>query len=61
MSSSGARHWIVLRGPLRSRNFRLLATCNIVSDAGSAVSFVTIPFAAPPPTSGMSPRPSSFP
>jgi MFS family permease len=45
MSSSGARHWIVLRGPLRSRNFRLLATCNIVSDAGSAVSFVTIPFA----------------
>jgi predicted MFS family arabinose efflux permease len=33
------------RGPLRSRNFRLLATCNVISVAGSAVSFVAIPFA----------------
>jgi len=34
-----------LRGPLHSRNFRLLATCNVISVAGSAVSFVAIPFA----------------
>jgi MFS family permease len=35
----------LLRGPLRSSNFRLLATCNFISVAGSAVSFVAIPFA----------------
>jgi len=35
----------VLRGPLQSRNFRLLVTCNVISVAGSAVSFVAIPFA----------------
>jgi len=34
-----------LRGPLRSRNFRLLVTCNVVSVAGSAASFVAIPLA----------------
>jgi MFS family permease len=34
-----------LRGPLRSRNFRLLVACNVISVAGSAVSFVAIPFA----------------
>ena len=33
------------RGPLRSRNFRLLLTCNVISMAGSAVSFLAIPFA----------------
>jgi len=33
------------RGPLGSRNFRLLVTCNVISVAGSAVSFVAIPFA----------------
>jgi MFS family permease len=32
-------------GPLRSRNFRLLTTCNLISVGGSAVSFVAIPFA----------------
>ncbi len=36
---------LLLRGPLHSRNFRLLAACNIISVAGSAVSFVAIPFA----------------
>jgi MFS family permease len=35
----------LLRGPLASRNFRLLVTCNIISNAGSAASFVAIPFA----------------
>jgi MFS family permease len=35
----------VLRGPLQSRNFRLLVTCNVISVTGSAVSFVAIPFA----------------
>jgi MFS family permease len=35
----------LLRGPLRSSNFRLLVTCNVISVAGSAVSFVAIPFA----------------
>lgn len=34
-----------LRGPLQSRNFRLLVTCNAISVAGSAVSYVAIPFA----------------
>lgn len=34
-----------LRGPLRSRNFRLLAMCNVISVTGSAVSFVALPFA----------------
>jgi MFS family permease len=34
-----------LGGPLRSRNFRLLVTCNVISVAGSQVSFVAIPFA----------------
>jgi predicted MFS family arabinose efflux permease len=32
-------------GPLRSRNFRLLAACNIISVAGSQVSSVALPFA----------------
>ena len=36
---------LVLRGPLRSRNFRLLMTSNLISLTGSAVSFVAIPFA----------------
>ncbi len=35
----------VLRGPLRNRNFQLLEMCNLISYAGSAVSFVAIPFA----------------
>ena len=35
----------LLSGPLRSRNFRLLVTCNVISVAGSAVAFVAIPFA----------------
>jgi MFS family permease len=33
------------RGPLRSRNFRLLVACNAVSMAGSAVALVAVPFA----------------
>lgn len=33
------------RGPLQSRNFRLLVACNVISVAGSAVSFVALPFA----------------
>jgi MFS family permease len=33
------------RGPLGSRNFRLLAMCNVISVAGSAVAAVAIPFA----------------
>jgi MFS family permease len=37
--------WPQARGPLRSRNFRLLVTGNVVSGAGSAVSFVALPFA----------------
>jgi MFS family permease len=32
-------------GPLRSRNFRLLVMCNVISYTGSEVSFVAIPFA----------------
>jgi MFS family permease len=34
-----------LRGPLSSSNFRLLAASNAISLAGSAVSFVALPFA----------------
>jgi MFS family permease len=33
------------RGPLQSRNFRLLVACNVISVAGAAVSFVALPFA----------------
>ncbi|HEX6450147.1 MAG TPA: MFS transporter [Trebonia sp.] len=33
------------RGPLSSRNFRLLAMCNVISVTGSGVSFVALPFA----------------
>jgi MFS family permease len=36
---------LIPRGPLQSRNFRLLVTCNVISLTGSAVSFVAIPFA----------------
>lgn len=32
-------------GPLQSRNFRLLMSCNVISVAGSAVYYVAIPFA----------------
>ncbi|MEV6766854.1 MFS transporter [Streptomyces sp. NPDC051105] len=35
----------VLRNPLRSRNFRLLVTCNTISVTGSSVAAVAIPFA----------------
>jgi MFS family permease len=34
-----------LRGPLASRSFRVLALCNVISLAGSALSFVALPFA----------------
>ncbi|HEY1641795.1 MAG TPA: MFS transporter [Streptosporangiaceae bacterium] len=34
-----------LSGPLASRNFRLLAGCNVISRTGSAIAFVAIPFA----------------
>lgn len=37
--------WGQVPGPLRSRNFRLLAACDVISVAGSAVSFVALPFA----------------
>src|SRR6202050_3543019 len=33
------------RGPVRSRNFRLLVAGNVISVTGSAVSLVAIPFA----------------
>lgn len=33
------------RGPLRSRNFRLLLASNVISLAGSSVSYVALPFA----------------
>jgi MFS family permease len=36
---------LIPRGPLQSRNFRLLMTSNVISLTGSAVSFVAIPFA----------------
>ena len=35
----------LLRGPLGSRNFRLLAACTVISVAGSQVAAVAIPFA----------------
>jgi len=44
MDGSGAGRALLL-SPLRSRNFRLLAACNIISAGGSAVSLVAIPFA----------------
>jgi len=34
-----------MRGPLGSRNFRLLLACDVISGIGSAVAFVAIPFA----------------
>ena len=34
-----------MRGPLGSRNFRLLLACDVISGTGSAVAFVAIPFA----------------
>ncbi|MFF2011770.1 MFS transporter [Streptomyces sp. NPDC058195] len=34
-----------LQGPLQSRNFRLLATCNAISVTGSSIATVAIPFA----------------
>ena len=40
----GARTTL-FRGPLRSRNFRLLAACNVISVTGSQVATVAIPFA----------------
>jgi MFS family permease len=33
------------RGPLRSRNFRLLLACDVVSMAGTAVAYIALPFA----------------
>jgi MFS family permease len=33
------------RGPLQSRNFRLLLACEVISVAGTAVAVVAIPFA----------------
>ena len=33
------------RGALRSRNFRLLLACDVISGTGNAVAFVAIPFA----------------
>src|SRR5450759_2550223 len=33
------------QGPLRSRNFRLLLACNVISLSGTAVAVVAIPFA----------------
>lgn len=36
---------MVITGPLRSRNFRLLLTANVTSLAGSSVYYVAIPFA----------------
>src|SRR5215469_6733820 len=33
------------RGPLRSRNFRLLLACDVISMAGSSVAIVATPFA----------------
>jgi hypothetical protein len=37
--SQSTTNWPSLRGPLQSRNFRLLVACNVISVAGSAVSF----------------------
>lgn len=36
---------VILKGPLRSGNFRLLVTSNVISLAGSSVYYVAIPFA----------------
>ncbi|HEX9066160.1 MAG TPA: MFS transporter [Streptosporangiaceae bacterium] len=36
---------VLARGALRSRNFRLLAGCDVISGTGNAVAFVAIPFA----------------
>jgi MFS family permease len=36
---------MVFRGPLQSRNFRLLLACDVVSMAGNAVALVAVPFA----------------
>lgn len=44
MNRSGTNN-ALRRGPLRSRNFRLLVACNVISVAGSEVSVVAIPFA----------------
>ena len=33
------------QGPLRSRNFRLLLACNVISVTGTAVALVAVPFA----------------
>jgi hypothetical protein len=38
-------HTVLLPGPLRSLNFRLLAACNVISVAGSQAAAVAIPFA----------------
>jgi len=35
----------VPHGPLRSRNFRLLLACNVISVTGTAVALVAVPFA----------------
>ena len=35
----------LFQGPLRSRNFRLLLTCNVISRSGTAVAVVATPFA----------------
>jgi MFS family permease len=35
----------LLRGPLRSQNFRLLLACDVVSMAGTSIAVVAIPFA----------------
>jgi hypothetical protein len=53
-------------GPLRSRNFRLLLTCNVISVTGTAVAIVAIPslswqLAARQPMWGTSPQRSWFP
>ena len=32
-------------GPLRSRNFRLLLACDVISASGTAVATVALPFA----------------
>lgn len=37
--------WPWFRGPLASRNFRILAACNIINVAGSAIALVALPFA----------------
>ncbi|OSC75058.1 hypothetical protein B5180_09550 [Streptomyces sp. BF-3] len=44
-SKCGSPDMRVSRGPLKSRNFRLLVTCNVISVAGSSIANVAIPFA----------------